>query len=149
MEPEFHTIPLASSQHDIEADMNELMENSLKYQTFNKNEIKYLYNNLVDNCIYFLETSYESLYSNCENSLNHQEYRLFIEKILRNARFTIPLLYSVMYYIKRFRTAIRNTPQVILGLKEGLTIKEPKDLQKVFVSAAVLSIKFFNDRVIM
>jgi len=148
MEPEYHSIPLATSAYDIEAERDEIIENTLKFQTFNKNEIKFLYHSLIDNCIYFLETTYESLYSNCTNPIDHHEFHNYIENILFNTRITIPMLYSIMYYIKRFRAAIRQCPTAILGLREGLTINQPKDIKKVFVSAAILSIKFFNDRVI-
>ncbi|KAL6592579.1 hypothetical protein U3516DRAFT_818457 [Neocallimastix sp. 'constans'] len=148
MEPEFHLIPLNSTSHDIEVDMNELMENSLKYRTFNKNEVKYLYNSLIDNCIYFLETSYASLLKS-KKTINHRKFRCFIEGVLRKTKITIPILYSVMYYLKRFRTSIRKCPEIVLDLKEGLTITQPKDLKKVFISASILSLKFFNDIVIM
>ncbi|KAG4107700.1 hypothetical protein H8356DRAFT_1624074 [Neocallimastix lanati (nom. inval.)] len=149
MEPEYNSIPLATSAYEIEAEKDEIIENTLKFQTFNKNEIKYLYHSLINNCIYFLETTYKSLYSDCTDPINHQEFHTYIENILLKTRITIPMLYSIMYYIKRFRTAIRQCPTAILGLREGLTINQPKDIQKVFVSAAILSIKFFNDRVIM
>jgi hypothetical protein len=149
MEPVFHIIPLSSSDAAAdEAIINEITENSLRYKSFNKHEIKYLYNTLIDNCIYFLETTYESLYST-SYTLNHQEFHTFANEIIRKARVTIPLLYSIMYYIKRFRTAVRKCPKIILGLNQGVSIKEPKDLYKIFTTAAVLSLKFFNDRVIL
>jgi len=149
MEPEFHIIPLASSDAAAdEAFINEIQEHSLRYKSFNKNEIKYLYTTLIDNCIYFLETTYESLYAT-SYTFDHQEFHVFANEIIRKARVSIPLLYSVMYYIKRFRAAVRKNPKVILGLNQGVSIKEPKDLYKIFATAAVLSLKFFNDRVIL
>ncbi|OUM66552.1 hypothetical protein PIROE2DRAFT_6173 [Piromyces sp. E2] len=151
MEPVFHQIPLSSTQTDAAADeafINEMKETSLRYKSFNKHEIKFLYNSLIDNCIYFLETTYESLYST-SLALDRQEFHAFASEIIRKARVTIPLLYSVMYYIKRFRTAVRKCPKVILGLNQGVSIKQPKDLYKIFTIAAVLSLKFFNDRVIL
>jgi len=149
MEPEFHFIPLKSSQTDSdEAIMQEMTENSLKYKTFNVNEIKYLYNSLIDNCIYFLETTYESL-NNTPYDFSHKEFHHFVENIIRKARVTIPLLYSVMYYIKRFRTSVRNNPDSIRNLQQGITITKPEDLRKIFITATVISLKFFNDRVIL
>ena len=149
MEPEFHIIPLSSSDTTAdEAYINEIKENSLRYKSFNKHEIKYLYNTLIDNCIYFLETTYESLYSS-SYTFDHQEFHVFANGIIRKARISIPLLYSVMYYIKRFRGAVRKCPKVILGLNQGVSIKEPNDLYKIFTTAAILSLKFFNDRVIL
>ncbi|ORX83532.1 hypothetical protein BCR32DRAFT_243300 [Anaeromyces robustus] len=148
-EPIFHSIPI--NKYDIAGDeerMNEMIENSIRYKTFNKNEVKYLYHSLIDNCIYFLKTSYESIYDS-KTELSRQEYGIYIEDVIRKARITIPLLYGIMFYIKRFRQAVRKCPKIILGLNKGLTIKEPKDLKKVFIISAILSLKFFNDRVIL
>jgi len=150
MEPVFQSIPLSSHQYDSsneDAILNELKENSLKYQIFNKHEVKYLYNSLIDNCIYFLETTYESLYAS-KYDFDHPQFHSFAERVIRHTKITIPLLYSIMYYIKRFRTAVRKSPKTILTLQRGMTIKSPEDLKKVFVIAAVISIKFFNDHVI-
>jgi len=149
MKTKFLSIPISQyNMAENEQRMQEIIENSLKYKTFNKNEVKYLYHSLTDNCIYFLETTYESIY-NSKASLNHQEYRIYIEEVIRKARITIPLLYGIMFYIKRFRQAVRKCPKFLLELNKGLTIKEPKDLKKIFIISAVLSLKFFNDRVIL
>jgi len=109
MEPVFHSIPLNSNKFDSSIDdaiLNELKENCLKYQIYNKDEIKYLYNSLIDSCIYFLETTYESLYAS-KYDFDHQNFYNFAGQIIRKAKVTIPILYSIMYYIKRFRTAVR------------------------------------------
>jgi len=111
-------------------------------------EIKYLYNSLIDSCIYFLETTYESLYAS-KYDFDHQNFYNFAGQIIRKAKVTIPILYSIMYYIKRFRTAVRKCSKAIINLQRGITINSPEDLKKLFVTATILALKFSNDHVIL